>query len=196
MSNKKQAKLPFVKGQYGENWRRLRESTGKTVREFAKIIQFSYPVISKIENELAVPTIEQLITYQEMFGVSFDYLIGLTATKDVDIKLVTKLTGISEDAIAVLTKAREDYSVFDEFIVNHLQATFNDLMKLYRRSAELDTDDYGYDDLIDTVRFKAIRNYDKVLDCFDCRNLNQQKAKKKSGQSKMMKSYVSSCPEK
>ena len=99
MANRIQARLPFVKGQYGKNWRRLRESTGKTVRQFADKIHYSYSKISKIENETEYPTIEQINIYQDLFNVSFDYLIGFTNTTDIEKNKITRYTGLSEEAI-------------------------------------------------------------------------------------------------
>lgn len=99
MANKTQERLGFVKGQYGENWRKLRESTNYTVREFEKIITMSYSSISKIENELAFPTIEQINLYQEYFKVSLDYLVGLTENTSVELNKITHYTGLSQSAI-------------------------------------------------------------------------------------------------
>ena len=99
MANKPQAKLKFVRGQFGINWRALRKSTGKTVREFAEGIGLSYPTISKIENESETPTIDQINCYQEIFGVSLDYLVGATTNPSVELNEITKYTGLSLEAI-------------------------------------------------------------------------------------------------
>lgn len=99
MSNRAQPKLNFVKGVYGDNWRKLREERGKTVRDFAKQVYIASPTISSIENEKKYPTVEQVIQYQKEFNVSLDYLVGLTKTKDIDNNMITMYTGLSEGAI-------------------------------------------------------------------------------------------------
>ena len=99
MSNRKQPTLNFVKGVYGDNWRKLREERGKTVRDFAKQVYIAHPTISSIENEKLYPTVEQVIQYQKEFNVSLDYLVGLTKTKDIDNNMITMYTGLSEGAI-------------------------------------------------------------------------------------------------
>lgn len=102
MSNRAQPKLNFVKGVYGDNWRKLREERGKTVRDFAKQVYIASPTISSIENEKIYPTVEQVIQYQKEFNVSLDYLVGLTKTKDIDNNMITMYTGLSEGAIEYL----------------------------------------------------------------------------------------------
>lgn len=107
MSNRAQPKLNFVEGVYGDNWRKLREEAGKTVREFANQIFISHSTISSIENEKIYPTVEQVIQYQKEFNVSLDYLVGLTKTKDIDNNMITKYTGLSEDTIKYLHELDE-----------------------------------------------------------------------------------------
>ena len=107
MSNRAQPKLNFVKGVYGDNWRKLREERGKTVRDFAKQVYIASPTISSIENEKKYPTVEQVIQYQKEFNVSLDYLVGLTKTKDIDNNMITMYTGLSEGAIEYLRSLDE-----------------------------------------------------------------------------------------
>ena len=102
MANKKQQKLNFQKGRYGRNWKSLRESTGKTIREFADELNYSHSVIAKIEAEINTPTIEQINLYQNYFKVSLDYLVGLTSTRSIEINKITEYTGLSEEAIEIL----------------------------------------------------------------------------------------------
>ena len=102
MSNRAQPKLNFVKGVYGDNWRKLREERGKTVRDFAKQVYIASPTISSIENEKIYPTVEQVIQYQKEFNVSLDYLVGLTKTKDIDNNMITMYTGLSEEVVEYL----------------------------------------------------------------------------------------------
>jgi len=102
MANKKQVRLHFVKGVYGNNWKRLRERENKTVREFADIIHVSYPVISRIENETDEPTTEQINIYHDYFHVSIDYLVGLTDGSSIDLAQICKYTGLSEKAVKAL----------------------------------------------------------------------------------------------
>ncbi len=102
MANRVQERLKFVEGVYGDNWRKLRESEGKSVREFQKTIPMSFSSISKIENEITPPTIAQINLYQEHFHCSLDYLTGHTTVKDVELSKMSEYTGLSEKALEKL----------------------------------------------------------------------------------------------
>ena len=102
MANRVQERLKFVEGVYGDNWRKLRESEGKSVREFQKTIPMSFSSISKIENEITPPTIAQINLYQEHFHCSLDYLTGHTTVKDVELSKMSEYTGLTEKALEKL----------------------------------------------------------------------------------------------
>lgn len=70
-----------------------------TVREFSKVVNMSYSSISKIENEIARPTMEQLYLYADRFNVSIDYLTGRTAVLNSDMRYICEYTGLSEKAV-------------------------------------------------------------------------------------------------
>ena len=99
MANRVQERLKFVEGVYGDNWRKLRESEGKSVREFQKTIPMSFSSISKIENEITPPTIAQINLYQEHFHCSLDYLTGHTTVKDVELSKMSEFTGLTENSL-------------------------------------------------------------------------------------------------
>lgn len=123
MANRVQERLKFVEGVYGDNWRKLRESEGKSVREFQKTIPMSFSSISKIENEITPPTIAQINLYQEHFHCSLDYLTGHTTVKDVELSKMSEYTGLSEKALEHLHEFSS--SVHDAYVLESVLETSN-----------------------------------------------------------------------
>lgn len=130
MANREQPKLKYYKGQYGDNWRRIREQFNMTVREFSKVVTMSYSSISKIENELAQPTMEQLYLYADQFNVSIDYLTGRTAVLDSDMRYICEYTGLSEKAIKNLKILNERNRATWEMNVTNDILSSKDFMEL------------------------------------------------------------------
>lgn len=54
----------------------LRNEKGLTQREIAKIFNVSQGTYNNWENGKTQPSIEQLVTIADFFGVSIDYLVG------------------------------------------------------------------------------------------------------------------------
>lgn len=107
MANKQQERLCFVHG-YGENFRNLRKNKGYTLKEFSKVVLMSVQSISFVETEERLPTVEQLNKYMELFGVSLDYLTGRTKTMNPGDAEISQHTGLSTEAINVLSHMRFD----------------------------------------------------------------------------------------
>lgn len=102
MANKPQTRLNFYKG-YGKNFKRIRIENNLTLESLSEIINFSVKTISAIENESRVPTIEQLNIYTEKFNVPLDFLTGRIKTMSIDISLICEYTGLSENAVKLLS---------------------------------------------------------------------------------------------
>lgn len=62
----------------GERLAELRKDTGLTQRQFAEKMNVSLNTISSWERNLADPDDKTKVTLARMFGVSLDYLMGLT----------------------------------------------------------------------------------------------------------------------
>lgn len=192
MSNRKQPTLSFVQGVYGDNYRKLREETGMTVRAFADKMFIASSTISSIENETIEPTVEQVIQYQKEFNVSLDYLVGLTKTKDIDNNMITMYTGLSEEALNVIVKlSKRGSGILNDFIVKNLTMIYNDISTLYHQSADIleikETTPLAMSDdyeklMIDAVRYRANLTYNQVLDDYDARVYNSEEYKKSKEQ--------------
>ncbi|SDB26985.1 Helix-turn-helix [Ruminococcaceae bacterium FB2012] len=118
MANKQQARLNFVKGVYGKNWKKIREMQNMPQREFAKKVSLSNAVIAKIESEIALPTIEQINLYQKMFNVSLDYLIGLTTESSIELARISDFTGLSNSCIRKLHNYKDSLLAVYQDILN------------------------------------------------------------------------------
>ena len=62
---------------FGERLKDLRISKGISQQQFAKIISTSQASLSKWENDVQEPCIDDLKKIAEYFNVSADYLIGI-----------------------------------------------------------------------------------------------------------------------
>ena len=76
--------------EFGENLRKLRKGRAMTQSELGSKIGLSKAVISKYETGLGYPSFDVLIRIAKFFGVSTDYLLGVSGDKFMDI---TGLTG-------------------------------------------------------------------------------------------------------
>ena len=59
-----------------EKIRQLREASGFTQVELAKVLSVSKQAVSNWENNNILPSIEMLIRIADFFGVTTDYLLG------------------------------------------------------------------------------------------------------------------------
>ena len=81
---------------FGENLRKLRKGRGMTQSELGGKIGLSKAVISKYETGLGYPSFDVLIRIAKFFGVTTDYLLGVSGDKLMDI---TGLTESQADAL-------------------------------------------------------------------------------------------------
>lgn len=133
MANRVQERLKFVEGVYGDNWRKLRESEGKSVREFQKTIPMSFSSISKIENEITPPTIAQINLYQEHFHCSLDYLTGYSTSLTTNLADVCTYTGLSEKAVIKLHNKANNPRTNDTFMLSDIieSKEFDSILDLF-----------------------------------------------------------------
>lgn len=83
---------------------KLINSSGKSREEIANAIECDTSTITKHYNGNRQVAPEFIIKYAQFFGVSADYLLGLSDVEstDRDIQFISKYTGLSEKAICVL----------------------------------------------------------------------------------------------
>ena len=70
---------------FGENLKRLRKSRHLTQKELGSKIGLSKAVVSKYENSMGYPSFDVLIRIAQYFGVTTDYLLGVSGSKTVDV---------------------------------------------------------------------------------------------------------------
>lgn len=70
---------------FGTILRQLRQSRNLTQTELGKNVWLSKAVVSKYENGLGYPTYDVLIRIANYFGVTTDYLLGVSKGKTIDV---------------------------------------------------------------------------------------------------------------
>lgn len=84
--------------EFGENLKKLRVGQNLTQKELGSRVGLSKAVVSKYENGLGYPTFETLIHIAAYFGVTTDYLLGVTEAKTIN------LSGLSDSQIETLQR--------------------------------------------------------------------------------------------
>lgn len=75
---------------FGGVLKALRKSRNLTQSELGGRIGLSKAVISKYENGMGYPTLDTLIRTAAFFGVTTDYLLGVSRGKTVDVSDLTE----------------------------------------------------------------------------------------------------------
>lgn len=63
---------------FAERLKELRTEKGLSQRGLAKLCNLSFSAIAQWENESRVPNAEEVVILAKFFGVTSDYLLGLT----------------------------------------------------------------------------------------------------------------------
>ena len=74
---------------FGDNLRQLRKNRNLTQEELGAQVGLSKAVVSKYENSLGYPTFDVLINIASFFGVTTDFLLGVSNGKTVDVSALT-----------------------------------------------------------------------------------------------------------
>lgn len=75
--------------EFGETLKKLRKDRGMTQQELGARIGVSKAVISKYESAAGYPTLNILKRIAVFFGVTTDYLLGLSGNNTLDISALT-----------------------------------------------------------------------------------------------------------
>ena len=74
---------------FGETLRKLRHNRNLTQKELGSMVGLSKAVVSKYENSMGYPTFDVLVRIAKYFGVSTDYLLGISTSKTLDVSGLT-----------------------------------------------------------------------------------------------------------
>lgn len=91
-------KNQLLSNEIGKKIKHLRKHAGYTQERLAEMIGVSSTAVAKWENGYSEPTLQNVVHLSELFGVSSDYLLGVTATKK------NMLSNMSVEAVTALKK--------------------------------------------------------------------------------------------
>lgn len=113
---------------FAERLKTLRENAGKKRQEVADSLGITRASLEYYEKGKRKPDIEVLAKVAKYYGVSTDYLLGLSVvpSTDKDIQFVCDYTGLSESAVNMLAKLNLEWDVSDYDTINaqHLVNAF------------------------------------------------------------------------
>lgn len=65
----------------GERLTAARKESGLTLEKISEILDISYQAYRKYEKDLCLPSVTVLIKISKMYGISTDYILGLSNEK-------------------------------------------------------------------------------------------------------------------
>ena len=65
----------------GERLTAARKESGLTLEKISEILDISYQAYRKYEKDMCYPSVEVLIKISKMYGISSDYILGLSEKK-------------------------------------------------------------------------------------------------------------------
>lgn len=148
----------FNKQMFAERLKALREEKRLNQKELAAEIDISNGSISYYEKAERLPDIETAYKLSKFFGVSADYLIGLTdvKTSNIDIKAICDYTGISEGAVDLMHKIFAENKFEDETYLTGFNLffglSFDSILFLSNFYRVIETS------VIEEKKFKALSN--------------------------------------
>lgn len=111
---------------FGQKLRELRGSTKQT--EAAQALGINYSTYAMYEVDRREPNFETLVSIANHYGVTTDYLLGVSDCKSPEIEkqAICKKTGLSEKAVEILIglKTRDRFSLDDDILSNKVFPEF------------------------------------------------------------------------
>lgn len=150
---------------------KLIDGSGKTRQQIANDLYCDTSTITKHYKGDRNITTEYLVKYAKYFGVSVDYLLGLSNTPsyDTNLRAVCDYTGLSNDAVKTLHKFSDNKYMYDEVLNLFLGKKcssdfcyFCGLIMEYKSNYEELVD--FKEKIIKTHRQRAITDIDKIVD--------------------------------
>lgn len=94
----------------GEKIRKLREETGTSQQKIADLLGVTRQSLSLYEKGERTINVEALGKLAEFFGVSADYLLGLSDVRSTeqDMRTACEVTGLSEYAVSAFTELKKE----------------------------------------------------------------------------------------
>lgn len=89
---------------FGNRLKQLREEKGLTQFELAQMINVGRPTIAGYETRSKEPDFEKIIWFCKYFNVSADYILGISDTKNNEIKSDPITHGLNYENIEELKK--------------------------------------------------------------------------------------------
>lgn len=100
-------------GTFQKRFTDLWYKSGKTQEQLAKALGVTRPTVVGWSDGRNLPDIESLERITKLFGVSADYLLGLsdTVSPDVSLRAAVEYTGLSEAAVEWLHIGLDDFTI-------------------------------------------------------------------------------------
>lgn len=93
--------------EFGTKLRELRTERGWTQRQVAERIGGTASIVSAYENEVRQPSYEALVRLARLYGVSTDYLLGLSGKCVSSGQYLVCLDGLTPSNIALVSQLIE-----------------------------------------------------------------------------------------
>ena len=118
---------------FATRFRDLIEKRGDSQSNISKKLKIARQTVSMYFNGQTIPTADKLCQIAEYFGVSADYLLGLSPheSNDKDLTAVCDFTGLSPDAVDLILRLKE-YSDIDHANALDLLLSHSDADMLFR----------------------------------------------------------------
>lgn len=96
---------------FAQRIKELREDRGLSQGKLADELGISRGALSYYESYQRTADISMLVKFASYFGVTTDYLLGLSdvATTDADLKMICDATGLSEKTVKRIEKYKNDF---------------------------------------------------------------------------------------
>lgn len=90
--------------EFGKRLRELRAERDMTQKQVAERIGGTASIVSAYENGIRQPSYEALIRLARLYGVSTDYLLGVSGKRGSDSRYLVSLDGLTPSRIALVSQ--------------------------------------------------------------------------------------------
>lgn len=86
----------------GKRLRELRKERGWTQAQIAERLGVTASIVSAYENEIRQPSYDALLKLVRLYGVSSDYLLGISGKRTADSQYLVSLDGLPPSKITLV----------------------------------------------------------------------------------------------